>query len=183
MSICPKRPTRRDIAAALVLLAVTPLLGVDSAPRLEGQLVERDPAAGQRAAEQGIERVAESFPTLIRPLVRHYLGGVTGHCPEPGIAWDGPTLIYSCRGEELMRRVPDGVPFVWQVPNGDETPTVVLKTPDPRTLAMAFSNDLGGRTQTFQLQPDGTVTEHLVYHSDKLPVPLEYTLVFVPKGQ
>ncbi len=174
----PRRPSR----LALALLALPALLGADGGSRLEGQLVERDPTADQHAIDQGIERVVAEFPSLIRPLVRHYLGGVTGHCPEPGIAWDGPTLIYSCRGEELIRHVPDGVPFVWQIPDSDDTTTVRLEMPSPTTLSMSFSNDLGGRTQTFALQPDGTVTERIVYHSDKLPVPLEYTLVFERKA-
>lgn len=149
-------------------------------PALKGRFAERDPAAGQRAVEQGIERVVVEFPALIRPIVRHYLADVTRHCSTPGIAWEGATLIYSCGDKELLRRVPDGEPFVWELPDGEENPTTTLTLHDERTLSMAFGNDLGGRTQTFQLQPDGTVTEHIVYHSDRLPVPLEYTLVFVP---
>jgi len=182
MSGTVHRPGRRQVAPALALLALPLSLQAQDTPRLEGRLIERDPAADQRAIDQGIERVAQGFPALIRPLVRPYLASVTRHCPEPGIAWDGPTLTYSCREEVLLRRVPDGVPFVWAVPGGDETPTVTLKMLDDRTLSMAFTNEQGGRTQTFQLQPDGTVTEQLVYHSDKLPVPLEYTLVFVKKA-
>jgi hypothetical protein len=167
--------------ATSLLLAVTllpPASGVE--PALKGRFAERDPAAGQRAVEQGIERVVVEFPSLIRPLVRSYLGGVTGYCEHPGFDWDGATLIYSCGDKELLHRVPDGVPFVWEIPDGDENPTTTLTLHDSRTLSMAFGNDLGGRTQTFRFQPDGTVTEHIVYHSDKLPVPLEYTLVFAP---
>ncbi len=167
------------------LLLLTALLGpptVHAQPALTGRFTERDPTAGHEAVEQGIERVAAEFPALIRPLVRSYLGGVTGYCEHPGFGWDGATLIYSCGDKELLRRVPDGVPFVWAVPGGDETPTTTLTLRDERTLTMAFGNDLGGRTQTFQLQPDGTVTEHIVYHSDRLPVPLEYTLVFSKKA-
>ncbi len=162
------------------LLLCTLLLSAhgQAEPALTGHFAERDVAAGKAAVEQGIERVAQEFPSLIRPLVRSYLGGVTQHCPEPAFAWQGPTLIYSCSGEQLLRRVPDGVPFVWEAPGSDETPTTTLTLRDERTLAMAFGNDLGGRTQTFTLQPDGTLQEHIVYHSDKLPVPLEYTLVF-----
>ncbi len=167
--------------ASLFLLATLSLPPeVQAEPALAGRFVERDPAAGQRAVEQGIERVVVEFPSLIRPLVRHYLAGVTRHCSTPHIGWDGPTLIYACGDKELFRRVPDGVPFVWQVPGDDETPTVTLTLKDERTLSMSFANDLGGRTQTFALQPDGNVQEHIVYFSDKLPVPLEYTLVFAP---
>jgi hypothetical protein len=163
--------------AALLLLAAPQAR--DGPPALEGRFVERDRAADQRAVQQGIERVAEAFPGLIRPLVRMYLEGVTRYCAEPAFAWEGPTLIYGCGDKELLRRVPDGQPFVWDIPGSDETPTVTLSLAAPGTLRMAFENELGGRTQSFALQPDGTLREHVVYHGDKLPVPLEYTLVFV----
>jgi hypothetical protein len=167
-------PSPSLLAAALLLPT-----GVQADPALAGRFVERDPAAGARAVAQGIERVAGEFPSLIRPLVRHYLEGVTRYCPTPSIDWDGPALVYACGDKELFHRVPDGVPFTFEVPGSDENPTVTITLKDERTLTMAFANELGGRTQTFVLQPDGTVTEHIVYHGDKLPVPLEYTLVFV----
>jgi hypothetical protein len=163
----------------LLLATATHAFAQQAQPVLEGRFVQRDQAADQRSIDTGIERVAQAFPALLRPLVRPYLAGVTGHCAQPDFAWEGPVLVYSCGDDELLRRVPDGAPFTWLPPGEDESTTVVLKKLDQHRVSMSFSRELGGRTQTFELGADGIMREHLVYHSDKLPVPLEYTLEFV----
>jgi hypothetical protein len=159
----------------LLLLLLSPPLGAqDSAPRLEGSFAVRDQAAAQRSVDAGIERVVQAFNPLLRPLVRPYMAHVTRYCPEPGFAWQGDAVSYRCRDQTLLSHPADGQPFQWTPATSDETTTVRIQQPTADSLVLDFSNELGGRTQTFSLQPDGTLRCELVYYSDKLPVPLTY---------
>ncbi|MFH1463190.1 MAG: hypothetical protein ABIO70_02280 [Pseudomonadota bacterium] len=166
------------LAAAVLLLA-----GVGRAePSVLGSWVERDPAADQRAVEAGIHRVAAAFPLLIRPLVSAYLGRVTRFCPAPGFALEGERLVFSCAGREVFGGAPDGVPFAWTSLKGDGPYTISMSLQGSGRLVIAFSDTMGGRTETWTALPDGTLTAELVYHSDKLPVPLSYALKFRREG-
>ena len=162
-----------------VLAGSAPSRAEGGAPPI-GRWTAADPAGDQRAVEAGIERVAQAFPSLARPIVRAYLGRVTRHCPAPGFAWDGPRLCFLCDGREVLGAVPDGHPFSWTTRNGEERYTVSLLLQPSGAVELGFSDPMGSRTETWTPRNDGTLGARFVYRSERLPVPLEYELGFSP---
>jgi hypothetical protein len=155
------------------------LLGAAQAdPSVLGSWRELDPVADQRAVRAGIDRVTAEFPLLVRPLVSAYLSRVTRFCPAPGFALDGERLVFSCAGREVFGGLPDGQPFAWTSQKGDGPYTITMALQGPARLVIAFSDEMGGRTETWTAQADGALTAELVYRSERLPVPLSYALRF-----
>jgi hypothetical protein len=146
---------------------------------LEGRFVQVDKETDTASIEAGIERVAQALNPLIRPVLRPYLRTVTRYCPLPVFHMDDGDLSYSCGSTPLFTANTDGEPFAWQALQGDATYTVSQDLVADDLLVQTFANDIGGREQTFELQPGGrTLLSRVTYDSELLPVPFSFELRF-----
>jgi hypothetical protein len=144
---------------------------------LEGRFVQVDKDADHASIEAGIERVAQALSPLVRPVLRPYLRTVTRYCPLPVFHMEDSTLSYACGGTPIFTSAVDGQPFDWQALQGDATYTVSQALVADDLLVQTFANDMGGREQTFELQPDGrTLLSRVTYDSELLPVPFSFVL-------
>ena len=166
------------LGLAAVPSHATPGLGSARADfALEGRFVQVDKEADHASIEEGIERVAQALNPLVRPVLRPYLRTVTRYCPLPVFHMEDTALSYACGSTPIFTSGVDGQPFDWQALQGDATYTVSQAMVSADTLIQTFANDMGGREQTFELQPDGrTLLSRVTYDSDLLPVPFGFVL-------
>ncbi len=177
--------TTARVCTALVLAAVaaghaeaqTGSAG-DGAP-IQGRFVQVDKESDVASIEEGIERVAQAMNPMLRPVMRPVLRSVTVYCPLPVFELEEQGLRYSCGSTHLFTASLDGSPFSWDALQGDATYTVSQALVTDDELVQTFANELGDRTQTFQLQPDGvTIISRVTYESEYLPVPFSFELRF-----
>ncbi len=165
-------------AQATTGTSATPV-GPTSTFPLEGRFVQADQDMDRASIEEGIERVAQAFNPLLRPVIRPYLRHVTRYCPVPVFTMSDNALTFACGNTTVFTSSYDGRPFDWQAIRDDETYRVSQNLVRPDKLVQTFANELGGREQTFELQPYGaTLLSRVTYRSDYLPVPISYELRF-----
>ncbi len=147
---------------------------------LEGRFVQVDRDGDHASIEEGIERVVQALNPLVRPVLRPYLRTVTRYCPLPVFHMEDSSVSFACGSTPIFTSSVDGQPFDWQALQGDDTYTVSQALVSADMLVQTFANDMGGREQTFELQPDGrTLLSRVTYDSALLPVPFSFELRYL----